>query len=123
MSSTPARALHLVPDAPPPLSLAEIEERRALRQTLRLRRSVDHFARGWYGSIVALILTGISLKLWHDRSGLGWPAFALAGLALLGWGFAALAFRRSRETRRIERRMLVRLEELDSRAPKPPELF
>jgi len=118
----PAKPLAPPPDAPA-LSPAEVGERHRLREGLRLRRSVDHFARAWYGSIAALIGTGLAAKLFHDEARPGWGFAIVASLTVLVWIFAAGYFFRSRRTARRESEMLRRLQVLDGRAPKPPELF
>ncbi len=113
------------PERPPPVALspAEAQERFSLREGLRLRRSVDHFARAWYGAIASLILTGVALKLFHDHPGFAWSGALASGLALLGWVFAISFLVRSRRVARAERTMLRRLVDLESRVPRPPELF
>jgi hypothetical protein len=108
---------------PAALSPVEAQERLALRENLRLRRSVDHFARAWYGSIASLILTGIALKLLYDHLRFRWSAVLVATLGLVGWSIALVSLIRSRRAARGEREMLRRLQALDLRAPKPPELF
>ena len=121
-------SLHAIPlalEAAPAhagLSPPEEQERLSLARA-RLRRSVDHFARAWYGSIASLILTGLALKLFHDHPGFR-PIPALLGAAgLLGWCFAIGYFFRSRRVARAEQEMLTRLQALETRAPKPRELF
>jgi hypothetical protein len=42
------------------------EELEALRDGLRERHSVDHFARAWYSGLAFLLLTGVWIKLLHD---------------------------------------------------------
>ena len=120
-------ALPLIPEelpaAPPGLSLPEEQERLSLRDGLRLRRSVDHFARAWYGAIGSLILTGLTLKLLHDHLGFRWSTALFGVASLLGWCFAIGYFFRSRRVARGEQEMLTRLQALDTRAPKPRELF
>ena len=119
----PAPATPLAPHDSPALSPAEAGERSRLREGLRLRRSVDHFARSWYGAIAALIATGLAAKLFHDQPHPGWGFAAAASLSALGWIFAVGYFLRSRRAARRESEMLRRLQTLESRAPKPPELF
>lgn len=109
--------------SPAALSPAEDQERLALREGLRLRRSVDHFARAWYGAIASLILTGVSLKLFYDHRGFVWNGALVSCFALLGWIFAVTFLIRSRRLARHERTMLERLLDLERRAPPPPELF
>jgi hypothetical protein len=118
----PSPAIPLAPE-PAALSPVEAEERLQLREGLRLRRSVDHFARAWYGSIASLVLTGLALKLFHDHPRFGWDRAAVAALSFLGWFFALGSLVRSRRTARTERENLRRLQALEARAPKPPELF
>jgi hypothetical protein len=127
MLSRPGLAV-VVPEEVAALSPAEVRERLQLREALRLRRSVDHFARAWYGAIVSLILTGIAAKVFIDAAHRRQPApslggLLLSGMALGGWCFATLYLVRSRRTARVERDMLGRLQDLDERFPKPPELF
>ena len=109
--------------SPAALSPAEDQERLSLREGLRLRRSVDHFARAWYGGIVSLILTGVALKLFHDHDGFVWTGAAASALALLGWVFTVTFLIRSRRVARHEHTRLERLLDLERRAPPPPELF
>lgn len=133
MSPHPAQVIDRSPESPfradaPVFSALEAKERVRLREALRLRRSVDHFARAWYGAILSLILTGVAAKLILDAEHLPEPTLSVAGvlfsgLALGGWCFATLYLIRSRRTARTENAMLVRLHDLDERSPKPPELF
>ena len=109
--------------SPAALSPAEDQERLSLRERLRLRRSVDHFARAWYGAIASLILTGVAVKLFYDHGGFVWTGALASGVALLGWVFAVTFLIRSRRVARHERTMLERLLDLERRAPPPPELF
>jgi len=121
---------HAIPLAPDELagesaglSPPEERERLSLREGLRLRRSVDHFARAWYGAIASLVLTGLALKLFHDHPGFRWTTVVFGVLSLLGWCFAFFYFFRSRHVARAEQVMLTRLRALETRAPKPRELF
>jgi hypothetical protein len=126
MRFTPAIEAHLIPQsASRPLAFtpAETEEWRALKEALRSRRSVDHFARAWYGGIGSLILSGLAAKLFHDRPESPWLAVLLGSMGVVGWSFAVTYFVRSRRASRREQEMLVRLRSLDARAPKEPELF
>jgi len=123
MTSNHARAIPIAPDQLPALSAVETQERLQLREAMRLRRSVDHFARAWYGAIASLILSGVAAKLFVDRPSFRWGLALVAGLGLAGWCFAIGNLLRSRRAARAERKMLVRLQTLDLRAPKPPELF
>ena len=118
-----APALPLALEPPPALTPAEASELSSLREGLRLRRSVDHFARAWYGAIGSLILTGVTVKLFYDHGGFVWNGALASGFALLGWVFAVTYLIRSRRVASHERAMLARLLELERRAPKPPELF
>ena len=124
----PAPALPLVVEDPRELSVAQLspaeaQERFSLREGLRVRRSVDHFARAWYGAIGSLILTGVTVKLFHDHPGAVWSGVLPFVLALLGWAFTFRFLIRSRRVAFRERAMLKRLLDLERRAPKPPELF
>src|ERR1700689_1064650 len=98
-----------LPGEPAGLSPPEEQERLSLREGLRLRRSVDQFARAWYGAIASLILSGIALKLFHDHAGFVWNGALTAGFALLGWVFSVPFLIRSRRVARHERTMLTRL--------------
>jgi hypothetical protein len=122
-----SHAIPLTPDElpgkPVGLSPPEEQERLSLRERLRLRRSVDHFARAWYGGIASSILTGLALKLFHDHPGFRWITALLGVASVLGWFFAVGYFIRSRRVARVEQEMLARLQTLETRAPKPRELF
>ena len=134
MSRQPAQAIDRADDGPsgaepPAFSALEAKERIRLREAMRLRRSVDHFARAWYGAILSLILTGLATKLFLDSAHLPVPKLSLAAVVLSGGRLGRLVFRlgesplRSRRSARAENAMLVRLQDLDERSPKPPELF
>src|ERR1700691_753432 len=120
-------AIPLAPEEPPEepagLSPPEEQERLSLREGLRLRRSVDHFARAWYGAIGSLILTGVAVKLFYDHGGFVWTGALASGLTLLAWVFAFTSLIGSRRVARHERTRLKRLLDLERRAPPPPELF
>jgi len=94
-----------------------------LRNALRDRHSVDHFARAWYGSLFSILLCGVWIKLLHDSGGhryLLWPG------ALLCLSVIAFAVSHIREGLRLmskERGQLARLRALEAEAPPRPELF
>jgi hypothetical protein len=94
-----------------------------LRNALRDRHSVDHFARAWYGSLFSLLLCGVWIKLWHDSRGPAlflWPA-ALLCLSVIA--FAAKELRLGLRLMSKERGLLARLRALEAEAPPRPELF
>lgn len=105
------------------LDPSEQAERRALRESMRTRKSVDHFARGWYGCIGALIGTGLTLKLGRDTHGLRWSVGALAAGTAVGWVLAVVQLVKYWRLNKVEVAMLQRLSALDARMPKAPELF
>ena len=95
----------------------------ALRDGLRERRSIDHFARAWYSGLASLLLTGTWIKLLHDSVNhplFLWPA------ALLCLSMLMLTLRELRTGSRLlrdERARLRRLRELEASFPPGPELF
>jgi hypothetical protein len=94
-----------------------------LRNALRDRHSVDHFARAWYGSLFSLLLCGVWIKLWHDSRGptlFLWPG-ALLCLSVIA--FAAKELRLGLRLMSQERGLLARLRALEAEAPPRPELF
>jgi hypothetical protein len=99
------------------------EELTALREGLRERRSMDHFARAWYSGLTSLLLLGIWIKLAHDSR--NHPLFLWPG-ALLCLSVFLLTLRELRSGARLfrdERARLTRLRELEEAAPPRAELF
>jgi hypothetical protein len=100
-----------------------VEELAALRDGLRERRSMDHFARAWYSGLSFLLLTGIWVKLAHDSH--NHPLFLWPG-ALLCFSVLLLTLRELRAGGRLfqdERARLRRLRALEEAAPPLAELF
>jgi hypothetical protein len=98
-------------------------EAEVLRNGLRERRSIDHFARAWYAGLLTILLTGIWVKVAHDSH--NHPLFLWPG-ALLCLSVLLLTLGEIRTGGRIfvdERARLARLRELEAAAPPPPELF
>jgi hypothetical protein len=94
-----------------------------LRNALRNRHSVDHFASAWYTALGAVLLCGLWIKLFHDRHG---PAVYLWPGALLCVSVIALAGSHLRQGLRLlkrEREQLRRLRVLEANTPPRPELF
>src|SRR4029077_16638152 len=92
----------------------ELEE---LRDGLRERRSIDHFARAWYAGLSSILLTGIWIKLAHDSP--KHPLFLWPG-ALLCLSVLLLTLRELRSGGKLfldERTRLRRLRELEAAAP------
>jgi hypothetical protein len=108
---------------PAPLSKDEEVERLALRERLRLLRSIDYFARAWYGTLLSLILTGVLWRVSDGWPASRWPTLVSGGLTLAAWVFSGLNFLRSRAEAHDEAGDLARFRQLDARAPKAPELF
>jgi hypothetical protein len=94
-----------------------------LRDALRDRHSVDHFARAWYGSLFSLLLCGVWIKLLHDSRGSKlflWPG-ALLCLSVIA--FAVSHLRQGLRLMAKEQGQLARLRALEAEAPPRPELF
>ena len=106
----------------PPLSEEEEVERRGLREQLRALRSVGRVAQAWYGGLAALILTGLFARGVHMLDA-RWVLIATGAAAGFAWGFAVNRGLAALRLGRTEGTKLRRLEALDARAPKPPELF
>ncbi|MHB1845669.1 MAG: hypothetical protein ACYCWW_12655 [Deltaproteobacteria bacterium] len=94
-----------------------------LRDDLRERRSVDHFAHAWGGTLSFLILLGCWVKLFHDslRPPLFlWPgALLVVGIAL----FVAQEVSRGLTLLATERGWLRRLRDLEASLGPGQELF
>jgi hypothetical protein len=100
-----------------------VDELETLRDGLRERLSIDHFARAWYAGLGSILLTGIWAKLAHDSP--RHPLFLWPG-ALLCFSVFLLTLRELRTGWRLfldERARHRRLLELEAAAPPPPELF
>lgn len=99
------------------------DELQHLRRGLRDRHSIDHLARAWTSTLIALLLAGVWIKLCRDSA--GWPLYlwpvALLCLAVLANAAneARLGFRMLRD----ERARLQRVRELEMGSPAPRELF
>lgn len=108
----------------PALTAVEAQERLDLREAVRERQSVGAFARGWYSGLASLMATGAAIKLLRDaKPGFPVALVAVCALAVFGWAYCLRSLWRSRRLARVENRHLARLQILDARAPKAPELF
>ena len=94
-----------------------------LRNALRDRHSVDHFARAWYGSLFSLLLCGVWIKLLHDSRGPKYFLWPGALLCLSVIAFALSHLRKGLRLRVKERGQLERLRALEAETPPRPELF
>ena len=91
------------------------EELTALASAARQRRSVDLFLRAAVEAFSSVVLTGVSIKLFHDSARMPlflWPLLFLDGLVLCD---AVRSFLSARANLERERQVEARLRELRSR--------
>jgi hypothetical protein len=123
METSSARNLEGGPERAGVLPLPIEPEMVELRNALRNRHSVDHFARAWYGALASILLSGVWIKVMVDARG-RWPLLWVGStLAVFTLGFTTYQLRRAFQLLSRERSQLARLRALEAKAPPRPELF